>query len=451
MPRRQTYLIQDPYDLDALRFIRTIETYFGVRPVCFYTNEKARFYAKRWFPALESDLVERSETVDVDDLATFASKVSQDFDVLGIVPYREDTVEIAAELCEHLELDWNHPSTLRIFRDKFALKTHVRRVDPSVRLPECRLVTTIEDLAAGVLPETFVIKPNDGFGNRAIGIFDSDELELVAQHISEHPGTTWILEEFIGGVEYHVDGHVRSDGTVTSLAVFEYLRAEVNGHPTVYLGEIQCSTDHPEFEALTDYAERLLRATGLRRCPFHLEAKLDERGPCVVDLGARLPSEGSGLTLSRIHRGRPDAYAVAAHDYLGSNSFASDDLDWTEYDRTRAVWVYGVSEEDGVITSVGGVDAVEAMPEFVRWAVPPEVGATLSATTELREAPYIVELSCAGDRDDALDLIAQVRSTVQWEVATNPLSTALGRFDHVREKASHKAAWMVHQARQRLW
>ena len=39
--RRRTYLIQDPYDEDAIDFIRTISIYFGLRPVCLYTDESS--------------------------------------------------------------------------------------------------------------------------------------------------------------------------------------------------------------------------------------------------------------------------------------------------------------------------------------------------------------------------------------------------------------------------
>ena len=167
--KRQTYLIQDPYDHDATQFIRTIGTYFGLRPICFYTDVKARFYGERRFPILTSDLIERSEMVELDDLAAFAERVTAEYDVLGVVPYREDTVEVAAELCEHLDLGWNTPETLRLFRDKHELKMHVGRTDPDVRVPACRLVETITDVERDPLPERFVLKPNDGFGNRAIG------------------------------------------------------------------------------------------------------------------------------------------------------------------------------------------------------------------------------------------------------------------------------------------
>ena len=47
-------------------------------------------------------------------------------------------------------------------------------------------------------------------------------------------------------------------------------------------------------DRMATYATEVLEALGLQRCPFHLELIMDDTGPCVVDLGARLPSEAGG-------------------------------------------------------------------------------------------------------------------------------------------------------------
>lgn len=443
--RRTTYLIQDPYDLDAIQFIRTIDLYYGIRPVCVYTSEKDRYYGEREFPILTSDRIERAVDVALDDLGPTVEALAREFDIRGVVPYREDTVEVAAELCELLGIEWNAPETLRRFRDKFALKTFVREVDPSVRVPDCRLVRTAADLLADPLPERFVLKPNDGLGNRSIGIFSAAEVDEAVGHL-DREGGPWILEEFIGGVEYHVDGQVRERGEVECLAVYEYARTEVNGYPTVYVGEIQVLTTDHGFEEMTDYARRLLTATGLRRCPFHLEVKVDAEGPCVVDLGARLASEGGGRSLSRMHPTRPDAYAVAAHDYLGLVSVETGPIDWTTYDAARTVLTYGISTESGRIGTISGVDEVERLPEFVGWAVKPEVGHELAVTHDLRGAPYIVELLSPGDRDTALDLMDRVRAMISWNVDAGTVDHATAAARDVGRRLSRKLRWGISRA-----
>lgn len=440
---RPTYLIQDPYDADAIAFIRAIDTYFGLRPVCFYTNRKARFYGERQFPILRSDRIERAVDVRLSELGSFARQIAEDYEILGIVPYREDTVEVAAELLEHLDLDWNSPATLRLFRNKHALRDHVRKADPSVRVPECRLVRNESELRDGPLPERFVVKPNDGFGNRSIGIFAADELDRAAAHVRRQPEVTWILEEFIAGVEYHIDGQVRTDGIVTTLAVFEYIRAEANDYPTVYVAEIQCRSDHPLFSTLTEYAARLLASTGLERCPFHLEVKVDSRGPCVVDLGARLPSEGGGMQLSRLHPTRPDTYAVAAHDYLRANRMAAGPIDWRAYDASLTVVVYGVSHRAELLQTVSGLARIEARPEFVRWLVKPEVGSRLWITRDLRSAPFIVEFSNIDTLEQARRVIDEVHDTISWNEGCNGRTWLRARIANAAGRARRKMPWIL--------
>ena len=412
--KRATYLIQDPYDDDALQFIRTLFTYFGLRPVCFYTDRKGRVYGERKYPELQGDRIEARYDVDLADLPGFVREVKRRYNVLGVIPYREDTIELAAKLCGLLGLDWNPAETVARFRDKHALKTFVKGQDPNVRVPACWLVHGLDDVLAHPLPPRFVLKPNDGFGNRAIGMFTPHDDAAIAEHLARWPGTTWVLEEYIGGTEYHINGQVRADGEVTLLGLLQYERAEANGYETVYLSERQCRTSHPEFERIGDYARRLMRATGLRRSPFHMEVKVDERGPCVIDLGARFPSESGGHMLSRFHPDRPDVYAVAAHDYLGRTDFARTPIDWSHYDREMTVLVYGVSDSAGIIQDVSGLGHVEALPEFVNWVVKPRVGDALAATTDLRGAPYIVELRHRGSDADSNALITRVRDAIRW-------------------------------------
>lgn len=440
--QRQTYLIQDPYDPYAIQFIRTIFTYFGLRPVCFHTDTKARYYGERAYPVLRTSLIERSVDADLANLSGMVEELTPDFEIVGVVPWGELHVAPAAELCHLLDLRWNQCEVLARFRDKNSLKDYVAKVAPDIRVPLHRLIRTADDLSDGHLPKRFVLKPNDGFGNMNIGIFDDRQLAAARRHIAAHPSITWILEEFIGGTEYHIDGQVREAGTVVSLAVFEYVRTEANGYETVYLDEIQCPTDDPLFGSLTDYADRLLTATGLRRCPFHLEVKVDEDGPCVVDLGARLPSDGGGPVLGRLHPYRPDPFAVAASDYLERELYPVDHVDWTHYDRERAVFAYGISSHTGLIETVEGVEQVEAMPEFVIWTIKPMVGERLEPTTDLRSTPFIAELSCAGSRADAIELAERVRNAV----AINRDHASLTRIEaagrNLKRRLKPKVRWM---------
>ena len=143
MKRRTTYLIQDPYDHDTVQFIQTIFTCFGLRPVCFYTDRKARFYGEREFPILSSPLVEASVDVRLDDLASFVKAMRDRYEIAAVIPYRRGHRRGSGRPVRVVDLPWNDPATLRRFRDKGELIRHVQSVDPTVRIPEFRLVESV--------------------------------------------------------------------------------------------------------------------------------------------------------------------------------------------------------------------------------------------------------------------------------------------------------------------
>ena len=225
--------------------------------------------------------------------------------------------------------------------------------------------------------------------------------------------------------------------------LFRVHRTEVNDYPTVYAAEVQCHTDHPAFGPVVDYARRLLAATGLRSCPFHLEVRFDEQGPCLIDLGARFPSHSGSYQLSRMNPDRPDVHAIAAHDYLGPNSFASGPTDWNRHDQTTSILIYGISEEDGVIASLDGIEEVEAMAEFVHWVHRPSIGDRLVRTRELLDAPYAVMLTHDGDDVTTDRLLADVRSTIQWNKHAPLMGRVRAHATPAFTRARRKLRWLA--------
>jgi hypothetical protein len=170
----------------------------------------------------------------------------------------------------------------------------------------------------------------------------------------------------------------------------------------------------------------------------------------MIDLGARVPSEGGGDMLSRLHPNRADVFAVAAHDYLGAHDFAREPVDWSHYDRELTVLVYGLSDRAGLIQSLHGVDEVDAMPEFVNWVIKPCIGDRLRVTTDLRSAPYIVELRHGGSDEDSLALIERVRNTIGWNGCTSGRAWLRAHARDVLRRAPAKLDWIAHGIKRRV-
>lgn len=440
--RRRTYVIQDPSGDYAHDFIRRIFVTFGLRPICLYSYPWERFHNERAHAILRSSMIE--SVYEGLDLAAFAAAVRERYDVLAVIPHIEPLVETAATLCELFDIDWNPPALVRVFRDKIALKRHLAAA--GVRVPALRPINSSDDFVECELPDRFVLKPVDGYGNRMIGVFSKGEVDAARAHVRLHPTVSWILEEFIAGPEFSINGQVRCGGEVEVHGINEYRRCAVGGCHTVYDYEFQCPSTHPQFQLLLDFAAATMRAAGLRRTPFHLETIIDDTGPCVIDLGARLGGGGLADMLSRSHPEMPDVLTIAAHDYLAPNDFALGDVRWDHYDRLLSMTVFGLSREATVLHSLQGLEQVEAMPEFLRWVTKPEIGDEVAPSSHLYSAPYILDVWAPDSESERVALVERVRGTIRWNETKSAVAERIARLRRQGLLLSRRLAWAVHKA-----
>jgi hypothetical protein len=419
----RVFVIQDPAYPQALHFIEALRRGWGMRPVCLWSDADLR-RAEAWrYPVLRSDWVAAHYDGDPHRLGDAARFISERH-LAAVVPWRESMVLPSSELAEHLGLSWAQPDVLPLFRDKHALKSRLRADPDGPRVNAIAVVSSVEDVERAVATgffDRFVLKPNDGFGNRRIGFFERDTPPAsIAEHLDSVGGSA-LMEEFIDGEEYYVNGQVDGAGRVTVTLVGRYERAEVNGKPNIEVGGRTVSHASEEFTLLADYAARVLQTLGLRRSPFHLEAKIDERGPCLVEVGARLVGTDAAVDDGQVHGDRFDAYTLAAHYYLTADDLGPVPVDWERYDSARLGHLQGAALVDERIYEVRGCEEVEALPEFVRWVVRPAPGDRVSRTLDLGDVPWHVVIEAQDD--DAYDrAAARVRALIGWnDRSTGPV------------------------------
>src|SRR6202011_3594632 len=145
------------------------------------------------------------------------------------------------------------------------------------------------------LPERFVIKPNHGQGNRSVGFFDvSTPRSQIEAFVRASGERALVLEEYLGGSEFFINGPVEDRSPSTPFAAFRYERGEANGRRIDWL-TYKVAHDSCEFQILADYAQAVVSAVGLRRSPFHLEAKILGGVPRLIELGARMAGNGNAV------------------------------------------------------------------------------------------------------------------------------------------------------------
>lgn len=444
MRDRDSFIIINPYDPDAQGFIAAMSAAFGMRPICVFTDPQERFYLERALPWLTTEDPELEVPATPDQLGDIAKELSTRYNIRAVVPFREHYVEWCAAMLEHLEVDWMSGADLALFRDKNRLKHTITDRDPSIRVPYSRIVRSLEDVFDPAPPDAFVLKPNDGAGSENLGFFSADNRQAVADHLANAPDVTWILEERIDGPEFRINGLIRRDGTMQILYVSEYVPLKLSETFTLgYSTEIQLKTDDARWPELVGYAERILRTAGAWGTPFHLEVKVDDQGPAIIDLGTRLPSDGGAWLMNMLHPDRPDVYAVAARDYLGDNHFAHEAPNYEFYDGGLGATVSGVARTDGHLTAIEGLEEVEAHPHFLRWIAKPQVGDRIYKTVDLRTCPYIATFRHEGSRDDTIAFRDWMYETLVLHTEEDVRPWSSTRRNQTLEHAQTLAAWRI--------
>ncbi len=410
-------LLENPHHDYAIRFIEVIARKYGGKAVCVYTDPAERARHEIRFPLLRSAVVAASYDLKPGETEVFASHLRRHHRIAAAVPFNEPALRSAAAVGGRLGLSWNTPEVMRLFQDKFLLKEHLRTNRPDLRINASIAVegreTVFENRRLREY-QRFVLKPAAGYGNRNIGVFDSStSASQIDAYLAPLKGVPLVMEEFIDGPEYFVNGQVDAVGRVTVFAIFLYARVAANGRTNIDHETVLIRHDDPAFGPLAAYAGEVVAATGLKRSPFHLEAKVDREGPCLIEVGARLAGHGNAILSGRLHGSGLDLFDLAAHYYLSDADYGVPRLDWTRYDATAVRYVHGISRREERIFQLRGIEAVEAMPEFRSWVIRPEVGAKVAVTRDLLTMPYSLILE-AESQQQAAAAANRVRSLLQW-------------------------------------
>lgn len=413
-------VVLDPYRPYAAMLIERLHARHGIRTVCLHSGWRQRLRNEPSMPILHSPAVAGHYMVAQADWARVARGLTRRYNVVGVLPHEEGMVAPLATLAEHLGLSWAQPEVQGALRDKFALKSRVRRRDPSVRLNVFAEVSSAEQVLEIVREhhlQRFVLKPNDGSGNDNVKFFDhDDDVATLRDYFAGNHRRT-LLEEFISGPEFWVNGQTDESGEPTIVGIGEYYRTSHNGVENLEVGSMSVGPSDPRFEPLRVYATRVMRALGLRRSPFHLEAIVDASGPCLVEVGGRFCGE-LGTLLDMAHHGpQLDLIDVAAHYYVSDTHLGPLPLDWN---RVATCWMgsaTGDSPATQRLVRVDGACEIAASRHFLFWIKEPKPGDFVHRTESLTTRAWAAAIT-GSPTDDPRDVIDWSRRTIQLRGTT---------------------------------
>jgi hypothetical protein len=235
---------------------------------------------------------------------------------------------------------------------------------------------------------------------------------------------------------------VDAKGGISVCAVFEYHRVAANGREALDYLTAKVGSRSRFFARVDSYVREVIAASGLTRSPFHVEIKIDERGPCLIDAGARLVGNRNAFACEDLHGGTFDPFDLACRTYLSPSPAEPPDFDWNAYDAKELLYVQGLATGPGRVYSTDGLREVEELPEFAGWVSRPELGQRISPTVDLFSCPWSLLLRGL----DLARLIA-LSSTVRERIdagarAWAPVRAAV-ELDGVRRRAQRTLSWFL--------
>ena len=298
-----------------------------------------------------------------------------------IIALDDFDVETAAHLREHFRLPGMGDSLARNFRDKLAMRTTARNA--GLLVPEFTGVFNYDNLREFMnrVSPPWLLKPRSEASSMGIKkINQSDELWPILESLGDQQ-SFFLLEQFVAGDVYHVDGLVDQGEVLFSMA-HKY------GQPplSVYSGGgvfITRSLDREsdESKSLVELNKEVLKAMGLVRGATHSEyIKFQDDGRLYfLENAARVGGANiaecveyaSGINLwhewARIEignlRGEPYQLPKIHSGYSGIiNCLARQEWpDLASYDDPEVVWRMSKKYHAGVIISSPDAARVEAL------------------------------------------------------------------------------------------
>ncbi|MEV0597462.1 ATP-grasp domain-containing protein [Nonomuraea cavernae] len=331
--------------------------------------------------------------------------------VHAIIPATEPAVHSAAVLADTRAVPGNPLGTARARRDKRAMRgLAAARGVPVPRYEVVRDLSRLPEAAARIgLP--LIVKPATGAGSHNVFLVtDTGRLSAVAGadpcDLFGNPIDEWLVEEYVRGTEYAINTFSH-DGRHTILDVWEYRLPGTGDYDNPYWDFVQAEPD----PAIEKFALSVLDAFEIRLGPCHIEVKTGERGPALIEIGARLPGAGIPRLWERHSTFRPyhDTLAV----YLGREPAIA-----TAPPRFAARLGMSFIRNDGppgILCRLAGLDEARRLPGVDTVFQQAQVGDLVPTTRDLGTELVKVHLT-APDGPALTRLIARVRELITVDI-----------------------------------
>ncbi|MDG4797034.1 pyridoxal-phosphate dependent enzyme [Micromonospora sp. WMMD1082] len=288
VPRRELIFVESNTTGTGMLALRQAAR-LGLRPVLL-TNRPGRYLGLSDTPA---EVVE-CDTNDIDALRASLSRRARRRPLAGITTTSEFYLVTAATLANCLRLAGSGADAVAACRDKARTRVLLHRA--GLAQPRYAVVRAPDQVAAAVARAGLpcVVKPTDDSASTGVRLCRTEAearaqvAALLAVSVNVRGQATSgavLVEQYLAGPEVSVETFA-SDGRVEIVGV---TAKEVGPEPHfVEVGHVFPAAQGPASEAVRETARRALVAVGLGHGAAHVEIRLTDAGPVVVEINARL-------------------------------------------------------------------------------------------------------------------------------------------------------------------
>lgn len=213
----------------------------------------------------------------------------------AVIPGTELGVSLADELAERLGLPGNGTELSASRRDKYAMFEALVR--SGVQAPATIAATDAEDVvrwADEVAVWPVVVKPVDSAGSDGVTFCTTPaEVRAAFDKLHDRPhqlgghNDTVLAQELLRGQQFFVNT-ISIDGRHHVAEIWKDTRRSVAGASLAYDVEELLAPTGDLQDTLSGYVFEVLDALGIRWGPAHSEVMLTDRGPVLIETGARM-------------------------------------------------------------------------------------------------------------------------------------------------------------------
>lgn len=335
--------------------------------------------------------------------------------VRAVIPTTEPSVLIGDQLGASLGLPGNPVGTSVARRDKTTMRRHA--LARGLRVPAFAVTGTEGfDAAADRIGYPVILKPATGAGSYGVTLLpDAAALAETIRTLDPfdlfgRPVQRWSIEQYIGGRELAVNTF-SVGGRHRVLDIWEYRQPSAADYDQPYWNVVQLAPDDPDWKRAADFVVAVLDAFDVRIGPGHTEVKIDDAGPCLIEVASRLPGAhmADQWALHSAIRPYDDTLSV----FLGEDpGLLERDLG---FDASLGICCIRNDDRPGRLRRIAGLDEVRRIPgvDGVYPTLAP--GGFVPVTRDLGTLVAFVLVS--GPDLRAVDqLLSLVRSTVRLEL-----------------------------------